>query len=87
MRIIAWWVLPISIGFWIGPLAWSSSEGERPSQNCSGRQAALLTGGDLRPPIWPAMPLLVGPWSDQPMAGLWQVAQEMVLSLESRVSK
>ena len=25
--------LPISIGFWIGPCAWPSSDGARPSQN------------------------------------------------------
>ena len=36
VRIMAWCVLPISIGFWIGPLACSSSDGARPSQNWSG---------------------------------------------------
>ena len=52
--------MPISTGFTIGPLAWASSVGARPSQNWAVRNAALNTVGALRPPFTPWTPMLVG---------------------------
>ena len=46
-----------------------------------------MTVGALRLPVWPLIPVETGPPSDQPLAGLWQVAQLTVPSTEIRGSK
>ena len=78
---------PISIGFWIGPCAWPSSDGARPSQNIVLPYTVFRTVGALRLPVCPSIPTETGRLSVQPLAGLWQVAQPTVPSSETRGSK
>ncbi|MNC92680.1 hypothetical protein D3C83_91480 [compost metagenome] len=49
--------------------------------------AASMMEPELRPPTWPPMPVSVGLWLAHPASGMWQVAQLMVLSADSRGSK
>jgi hypothetical protein len=87
LEIIPSSVCPISIGFWIGPSAWSSRSAARPSQNCSLLNRRLITVGALRAPAWCPRPSEVGRPSEKPFSGAWQVAQEIVPSLLSLESK
>src|SRR5262249_29047201 len=80
-------VLPISIGFAIGPFACSSSDPARPSQNCAREYTRLITVGALRPPFCPRIPVETGDPSVKPCSGAWHEAQLTVSSAERRLSK
>ncbi len=79
--------IAISTGFTMGPFAWSSKSAARPSQNCSLAKRRLMTVGLLRVPCWCPTPSEVACGSVNPWNGMWQEAQEIVPSFESRGSK
>src|SRR4051794_13279527 len=81
------WVWPISMGLAIGPLACSSSDAARPSQNCSRLNARLMTVGALRPPSWPRTPRENRCPSVNAARGSWQLAHDTVASPDNRLSK
>src|SRR5512143_3229212 len=79
--------MPISIGFTGGPLACSSSDGARPSQNCTEWNAAFHTVGALRPPLRPCTPADVVMWSSPPSMTLWHEKHDTVPVEDRRGSK
>ena len=79
-------VQPISTGFNGGPAACSFRSAARPSQNWTKLSAALYTVGALTPPNCPLIPSEYCLRSTPPVFNPWQVAQEIVLSADKRVS-
>src|SRR5438045_6693516 len=75
------------MGLEIGPLACSSKEAARPSQNMAAPYTRLMTEGALRPPFCARMPVETGRASVKPCSGAWQLAQETEPSEETRLSK
>ncbi len=77
----------ISPGAWMGPSACASRSGARPSQKSGSIHARLRMVGVRRPTSFMPCPMPFGSPSPHENAGLWQVAQEMKLELDSRGSK
>ena len=80
-------VLPISAGLNNGPTACSSRLSARASQKNEERKALFHSVGAERFCICPLMPTLRPMASLKPCLGLWQVAQETLLSADKMGSK
>src|SRR5262245_50383439 len=77
----------ISPGAVIGPSAWASSVGARPSQNSGAPHAVLRTDGACRPTFSFAAPTGRSTGTSYPKDGLWQLAQLIFFAPERRGSK
>ncbi len=71
----------------MGPSAWSSSVLLRPSHIWMELKAVFTMVGVARPSFCMSKPVAVGSPSDQPSAGLWQLAQLMFALRDRRGSK